>query len=220
MAEPTISLQVNTGSEGTPSWVTIDTAVRFTGPGGVGDPFPAPIGDGDDAFFDADSAPDDGEFWHDTTTDLQCTVAGRNGNQNVLQAIETGTSDGTATAPEFTAYDDSTDGENRTNPAVWLLTGTSGTSNISCVRAVETTDGAGSVGGWQAQIHDEDPQTTGTASDDDGFALDGNKAGEKVVTAAVLAASGTKQFAVAVCAPHDATAGLTAFVFQLQYTYV
>lgn len=219
MAEPTIVLQVNTGTEGTPSWVTIDTAVRFTGPGGVGDPFPAPVGDGDDAFFDNDSAPDDGEFWHDTGADLQCVTAGRNANQAVLQCLETGAADATADAPEFTAYDDSSDGAARTAPTVWLLAGTAGSSSISCVRAVETTSAAGSAGGWQAQIHDEDPQVTGTAATADGYELDGDKTGEKVVTAAILAASGSKQFNVAACAPHDATAGLTSFVFQLQYTY-
>jgi len=224
MAEPTIALQLNEGSEGTPSWAAIDTAARWTGPdaadGALTDPFPAPIGDGDDAFFDNDTSPNDGELWNEKAgTDTHCTVAGRNGNQNVCRALETGASDGTADPPEFCAYDDATDGQNRTDPTVWLLTGTTGTSNVSCARAVETTSAAGSAGGWQAQLHDEDPQTTGTGVAADGYALDGNKTGEKVVCASALAASGNKTFNLAMCAPHDATAGLTAFVYQLQYTY-
>lgn len=211
MAEPTIVLNCNEGSEGTPSWQAIDTAVRWTGPDGVGDPFPAPIGDGDDAFFDGGASPNDGEFWHDTTTDAQIVPGGRGLNQNTLQAEETGASDPTADPPEFTAYDDATDGQNRTAPTAWLLTGTSGSSNVSCMRAVETTVAAPGAG-WGTQVHDTAPTV--------GEELDGNKTGEKVVCATILAASGTKEFQVAACAPHDSTAGITSFVYQLQYTYV
>lgn len=211
MAEPTIVLQVNEASEGTPSWVAIGTAVRWTGPDGVGDPFPAPIGDGDDAFFDAAASPNDGEFWHDDTTDTQVTVAGRSLNQNTLRALETGATDPTADPPEFTAYDDATDGQNRTDPTIWLLTGTSGSSNVSCMRAIETTAAAPGTA-WGTQVHDTAPGV--------GYPLDGNKASEKVVCATILAASGSKEFQVAGCAPHDSTAGLTSFVYQLQYTYV
>jgi hypothetical protein len=32
VAEPTIVLQLNDGSEGTPNWVTIATAARWVGP--------------------------------------------------------------------------------------------------------------------------------------------------------------------------------------------
>lgn len=219
MAEPTIALEANEGSEGAPSYAAIETALRWTGPDGIGDPFAAPIADGDDAFFDGGAAPNDGELWHDATADAIIDEAGRNGNQEVLRANETGGTDGTADPPELAAYDDAGDGAARTDPAVWLLVGTAGTSTISTMRAVETTSGAGSAGGWQAQLHDEDPQTTGTGVDADGFALDGNKAGEKVVCASALAASGQKLFNLAACLPHDATPGLTSFIYQLQYTY-
>ena len=227
MAEPTIVLKINEGSEGTPTWVAIDTAVRWVGPdasaGDLTDPFTAPIADGDDAFFDAAASPNDGELWHDATTDIQIDEAGRNGNQNTLQADETGASFGTSDAPVFTAYDDATDASNRTIPTVWLLVGTAGTNdssnNISCVRAVETTVAPGSAGGWQAQLHDENPQDTGTSVAADGFALDGDQAGEKVTCATALAASGTKEFNLACCAPHDSTSGLTNFVYALTYTY-
>lgn len=219
MAEPTIVLEVNEGSEATPSWAGIDTATRWTGPSGVGDPHLAPVGDGDDVFFDAAAAPDDGELWHDTTTDAQIAGAGRNANQNVMRARETGGSDGTVDPPELTAYDDATDAANRTNPTVWFLVGTAGSSNISQLRAVETTSGAGSAGGWQSQVHDVDPQTTGTGVAADGFALDGDQAGEKVTCSSALAASGTKEFNVAACLPHDATAGLTTWAWSFQYTW-
>ena len=224
MAEPVIVLQLNDGSEGAPNWVTIATAARWVGPdavaGDLTDPFAAPVNDGDDAFFDNDTAPNDGELWHDQAADLQITVAGRNANRNTIRALETGASDPTADPPEFTAYDDAADGQTRTNPSVWLLVGTTGSSNISIIRAVETTTAAGSAGGWQAQVHDVDPQVTGTGVDADGFALDGDQTGEKVVTATILAASGNKTFQLAACAPHDSTPGLTAFVYQIQYTFV
>jgi hypothetical protein len=210
MAEPVIIFEINEGTEGTPTWVTTDVALRWTGPAGVGDPFPAPVGDADDAFFDAAAAPNDGELWHDQTTDAQITVAGRNTNINVLRARETGGTDPTADPPEFTAYDDVTGGQNRTNPTVWILVGTAGSSNISQIRAIETTGGAPGAG-WTGQVHDTAPSA--------GAALDGNKSGEKVVCASALAASGNKLFNLAACAPHDATAGLTNFIYQFQYTW-
>lgn len=214
MAEPTIVLEINEGSEGAPSWVAIDTALRWVGPdasaGDLSDPFQAPIGDGDDAFFDAAAAPNDGELWHDQTTDAQITVAGRNTNQNVLRARETGGTDGTVDPPELTAFDDATDAANRTNPTTWLLVGTSGTSNVSCVRAIETTAAAPDAD-WTGQVHNSAPV--------DGNPLDGDQTGEKVTCATALAASGNKTFNLAACAPHDATAGLTTFVYALLYTW-
>jgi hypothetical protein len=225
MAEPTIIIRLNEGTEGTPTWAEIDTGARWVGPdaadGALTDPMPAPIADGDDVFFDNTTAPDDGELWNEKAgTDTHCTVAGRNGNQNVAQIQETGGTDPTADPPEFCAYDDATDGQNRTAPTVWLLTGTTGSSSISQIRAVETTVAAGSAGGWQAQLHDEDPQVTGTGVAADGYELDGDKAGEKVVCASVLALSGTKEFNLAACVPHDPTStGETTFVYQCQYTY-
>ena len=159
------------------------------------------------------AAPNDGELWHDTTTDVQITVAGRYANQAVFQADETGTTDPTADPPELTAYDDATDASNRTNPTVWLMVGTAGSSSISVIRAVETTSAAGD-GGWTAQVHDTTPG--GGAS---GEHLDGDQSGEKEVCATILAASGTKEFNLAACAPHDSTSGETAFVYAFQYTY-
>lgn len=224
MAEPTIAIQINEGSEGTPAWATVDTALRWTGPdasaGSLGDPHLAPIGDADEVFFDNAASPNDGELWHDAATDVQVTIAGRNTNQNILRILETGASDGTVDPPELTAYDDASDGVARTAPTVWLLAGTAGSNSISTVRAVETTTAAGSAGGWVAQVHDESPQTTGTAVAADGFPLAGNAVGSKVVTALFLAASGNKTFQLAACLPHDSTAGQTAFIYQCQYTYV
>lgn len=210
MAEPTIIFEVNEGSEGTPSWAAVDTAIRFTGPDGVGDPHAAPIGDGDEVFFDGAAAPDDGETWHDASSDAIIAAAGRNTNQNAIRVRETGAADGTADPPELTAYDDPTDAAARTNPTVWVLAGTAGSSTISLVRAVETTAGAPG-GGWTGQVHDGAPG--------EGAALDGNKSGEKVVCASALAASGNKTFNIAAALPHDATPGQTTFSWALQYTY-
>lgn len=213
MAEPTIILEVN-AVEATPVWAVIGTAARWVGPdasvGDLTDPFVAPILDGDDAFFDNAAAPNDGELWNDTTTDLQILIAGRNTNRNVLRARETGGTDPTADPPEFTAYDDATDAGNRTNPTIWLLVGTAGSSSISQIRAIETTLAAPPAG-WTTQTHDAAPSA--------GSALDGNQAGEKVVCASVLALSASKEFNVAACAPHDATSGLTTFVYAFQYTF-
>lgn len=224
MAEPTIVIQANDGSEGTPNWVAIATALRWTGPdaiaGDLSDPHLAPIGDGDDVFFDNAASPNDGELWHDQATDLQITVTGRNTNRNTVRMLETGGTDGTVDPPEFTAYDDAADGTARTAPAVWLLAGTAGSSSISTMRAVETTTGAPSAGGWVAQVHDVDPQVTGTGIDADGFPLAGDAVGSKVVTATALAASGNKTFQLAAALPHDATAGQTAYIYQVQYTFV
>lgn len=223
MAEPSITLQLNENTEGSPTWAVIDTAARWVGPDAVAgtltDPMPVPITDAADVFFDNTTSPNDGELWNDKTgTDTHCTVAGRNGNQNVLRALEGGTA-ATASAPEFTAYDDAADGIARTAPGTWLLTGTTGTSDISCLRAVETTSAAGSAGGWQAQEHDVDPQVTGTGVAADGYELDGDKAGEKVVCSSALSQSGNKRFNLAACVPHDGTVGLTSVVYQIQYTY-
>lgn len=226
MAEPVLEFQVNEGSEGTPSWQTVDTALRFVGPGAAQEslavPFEVPVADGDDAFFDNAADPNDGELWHEkagASNDVQITLAGRNGNQNVLRVEETGTADATSFPPTLTAFDDSPDAAARTDPTLWALVGTSGTSNISILRAVETTAAAGSAGGWQAQVHDVDPQTTGTGVAADGFALDGDKAGERVVTASVHAASGVKTFNLAACGPHDATPGLSSAVIAYLYAY-
>lgn len=215
MAEPTIIFEVNEGTEGAPVWAAITTAIRWVGPdaivGDLTDPFPAPVLDATDAFFDNAAAPNDGEFWHDAVADVQLDEAGRNANRNVTRVRETGGTDPTADPPELSAFDDAADAANRTDPTVWLLVGTAGTSNVSTMRAGETT--AASVGGnWNTQVHDVAP--TG------GNPLDGDKAGEKVVLAAILAASGNATFQYAACAPHDSTSGLTAFVYALMYTFV
>jgi hypothetical protein len=217
MAEPTIVLKINENIEATPTWTAIGTAIRWVGPdasaGDLTDPFVAPIADGDDAFFDNAASPNDGELWHDTTTDVQITVAGRNTNQNVFQADETGGTDATADPPELSAYDDATDASNRTAPTVWLLAGTAGSSTISVIRGVETTAAAGGAG-WTGQVHDTTPGG-GTS----GEHFDGDKTGEKEVCATVLAANGTKEFNLAACAPHDSTSGETSYVYAFQYTY-
>ncbi len=216
MAEPTIALELNEGTEGTPIWAAIDTGARWVGKdavdGDLTDPFPAGAGDSDDAFFDNTTAPNDGELWNEKAgTDTQIDVAGRALNQNVLRALETGGSDGTSDPPELSAFDDATDAANRTNPTTTILTGTAGSSSISFVRAAETTAGAPGAG-WGTQVHDGAPSV--------GNELDGNKVGEKVVCATALAASGNKLFAWAACAPHDSPAGLTTFVIALMYTFV
>jgi hypothetical protein len=215
MAEPTIVLKVNHGTEGTPTWTAIDTAIRWVGAGAADGSldvaFPAPIGDADEAWFDDAASPNDGTLWHETTgTDVQIDEAGRALNQNTLQFDETGGTDGTSDPPELAAYDDATDGQNRTDPTLWFLVGTSGSSNVSCARGVETTAAAPGAG-WGTQVHDTAPSV--------GYPLDGDKTNEKVVCATALAANGSKEFQIAACAPHDSTSALSTFVYQCQYTY-
>jgi hypothetical protein len=214
VAEPVIVLELNEGTEESPEWAAIESAARWVGPdaedGDLSDPFPAPAGDDDDAFFDNAAAPNDGELWHDgSSADVQITVAGRNANQNVLRARETGGQDGTADPPQLSAYDDAMDAASRTAPTVWLLVGTAGTSNISTIRAVETTGGAPGSG-WTGQEHDQAPG--------EGAALNGTSS--KVTCGSALAASGSKTFGLAACAPHDSTPGLSSFVYALTYSYV
>lgn len=217
MAEPTVVLQLNEGTQGTPTWATIGDAARWVGPdaadGALTDPFPAGAADADDAFFDNAAAPNDGELWNEkpAAADTKCTVAGRNTNTNVLRALENGGADGTSDPPELSAYDDTTDAQNRTAPTVAILAGTAGSGNISFIRAIETTGGAPGAG-WTGQDHDSAPGS--------GAELAGNGAGQKVVCASALAASGNKIFNLAACAPHDSPAGLTSFVYAFQYTYV
>jgi hypothetical protein len=208
MAEPTINLQANEGTEATPSWVNIDTAVRWTGNAGVGDAFPAPISGA--SWFDDATAPDDGEFWHDTTTDAKLEEAGRNTNQNVIRALESGASDGTADPPEFTAYDDATDAGNRTAPTIWILIGTTTSGDVSIIRGVETTGGAPGSD-WQNQPYASTPS--------EGNCLEGDV--DKVTCSSVLAASGNKLFNVAAHCPDDPDSGnlYQTFVYCLQYTY-
>ena len=208
MAEPTIALQLNENTEGSPTWVNIGTA-KWTGPDGVGDPFVAPVLDATDVFFDNAAAPNDGELWNDDGTPTQVTVAGRALNANVLRALETGGVDGTADPPEFTAYDDAADAGNRTAPTTWLLIGTTGTSSVGCIRGVETTGGAPAAG-WGTQTHAAAPSV--------GSVLEGNVT--KVTCSSALVASGNKRFNVAHSNPHDSTPATTTWVKCLTYTYV
>lgn len=212
MAEPTIVLQTNEGSEGTPTWATIEDAIRWVGPdasaGDLTDPFPAGVIDADEAFFDDTTAPHTGELWHDAATDVKNTAAGRALNQNTLRALETGATDPTVDPPELTAYDDATDAGNRTEPTIAVLAGTAGSSNISFIRAFESTAAAPGAG-WGTQVHDGEPSI--------GSSLDGDTNVEAAAT--LLAASGNKTFQLAACAPHDSPTGLTPFVYSLQYTW-
>jgi hypothetical protein len=207
MAEPVIQLQLNEGTENTPSWVQIGTAARWTGNAGINDPFPAPISGA--SWFDDATAPNDGEFWHDGTTDIKIEEAGRNTNQNVLRAQEQGTA-ASADPPEFTAYDDATDAGNRTAPTIWVLAGTTTSGNVSIMRGVETTGGAPGSD-WQNQVHGSTPS--------EGNCLDGDA--DKVTCSSVIGVSGTKEFNVAAHCPDDPDSGnlYQTFVYALQYTY-
>lgn len=208
MAEPTIAIEVNEGSEATPSWAAIVTALRVTGPNGIGDAWPAPAADGTDAFADDGAAPDDGEAWHDKTTPVQVEEFGRKANQNVIRANETGGTDGTADPPELTAYDDATDAGSRTAPSLWLLVGTAGSANVGLLRGIETESGAPGAG-WTGQSHDSAPSA--------GSVLEGDVSKEAATSA--LAAGGSARWQAALANPHDATAGLSTWVWTIQYTY-
>lgn len=207
MAEPTFQWQLNYGSEGTPTWETVGADVlRWTGPGGIGDPMPAPVAGAN--WFDNTTPPDDGEFWLDTGVDRHCTLAGRGLNQNVLQINETG-AEPTADPPELTAYDDATDAGNRTAPSNWPMIGTTASNDFSCLRAVETTGGVPGAG-WGTQVYTAEPTI--------GSTLDGEN--DKVTCAAVFSGSDTKKFQLAHNVPNDvAVSGLITFVYSLQYTY-
>lgn len=207
MADPTFQWQLNYGSEGTPTWETVGSDVfRWTGPDGVSDEMPAPVSGAN--WFDNQSPPDDGELWLDASTDRFIAVAGRQLNQNVLQINETG-GQPTVDAPEFTAYDDLTDAQNRTSPTTWPMIGTAGSNNKSALRAIETTSGVPGAG-WGTQTYDADPSI--------GACLDGEDS--KLTLAAAFAGSDTKKIQLAHCVPNDVgVSGLITFVYSLQYTY-
>jgi hypothetical protein len=146
-------------------------------------------------------------LWHDTTADVHIDNAGRNTNQQVFRALETGTG-ATADPPELTCFDTAGEAASRTNPSEWVLVGTTTTSSNSCMRGIETTGGApGSL--WVVQTHSAAPSA--------GSCLEGTVA--KETCAAVLSQSGNKLFNLAANAPDDATSGLTNFVYALIYTY-
>lgn len=207
MAEPTFQWQINSGSEGTPSWQTVGADVlRWTGPDGIADEFPAPVSGAN--WADNTTPPNDGEFWLDGGSDYQCTLMGRGLNQNCLQINETG-AEATADPPEFTAYDDATDAANRTSPTTWPMIGTAASNNKSSLRAVETTGGVPAAG-WGTQTYDADPTP--------GACLDGEDS--KLTLAAAFAGSDTKKLQLAHCVPNDiAVSGLITFVYSLQYTF-
>ncbi len=181
-------------------------------------PHLAPVGDDDEVFFDNTASPNDGELWNEisgASNDVQITVAGRNTNRNVGRARETGASFGTVDPPEMTAYDDATDGQNRTAPTVWVLAGTTGSSSISCIRGCDSEISAPTAN-WTGQEHDLDPYSSSEA---DGRPWAGDGAGDKTTWASAMSASGTVRFNLAACLPHDATAGITNFIYQFQYTW-
>jgi hypothetical protein len=167
---------------------------------------PAPVSGA--SWFDNTTSPDDGQLWLDGSSDYEITVAGRALNQNVLQINETG-GEPTVDAPEFTAYDDLTDAQNRTSPTTWPMIGSAGSNNKSALRAIETTGGAPGAG-WGTQTYDADPSI--------GACLDGEDS--KLALAAAFAGSDTKKLQLAHCVPNDvAVSGLITFVYSLQYTY-
>lgn len=220
MAEPVIILELNDGTEGTPTWTAIGDFARWVGAGAAQEslnvPHLAPIGDADEVFFDDAAAPHDGELWNEiagASNDVKVVTAGRNTNLNVMRMRETGAADGTVDPPEATAYDDATDGQNRTAPGIWVLAGTTGSSSISCIRGCDSLLGVPTAA-WTGQVHDADPFST---VENDGRHWQGDVS--KTTFAALLAASGNKTMNLSACLPHDATAGITTFVYQIQYTW-
>lgn len=207
MAEPGFTWEVNSGTEVTPTWQPVGTDVlRWTGPGGIGDPMPAPVSGAN--WFDNTTPPNDGEFWLDGAIDYHVTLAGRNTNRNVLRITEN-LGNPTVDPPEFTAYDDAAQAAARGTPTKWPMTGTAVTSNVSTLRAVETTTAAPGAG-WTGQTHNAEPG--------EGSSLKGET--NKLTFAAAYGGSDSKTLNLAHCAPSDVpTGGITSFVYSLQYTY-
>ena len=69
MAEPTIVLEVNTNTQGSPTWTVIGDFLRWVGAGAAQEslnvPHLAPVGEADEVFFDNVAVPNDGTCWNE-----------------------------------------------------------------------------------------------------------------------------------------------------------
>ena len=206
MAAPTVTFRINTGTEGTPTWTTITSgkALYWTGPdttASVKDPVQAPETGNKVAE----------EMWvgdYPTyASGVQCTTYDGtvNTNQNVLSIYFA--TNPTSTAPKLTAWDTSA----HSTIVKEALAGTSGSSNTSLIKAVETT--AGAPGASWCTI------TTESAGGASTNALAGND--HYVQCASAATADSAKIFNIVLWIPSDIGAGTTGHdpVLTCQYTY-
>lgn len=140
----------------------------------------------------------------------QCTTydGTLNTNQNVLKITF---SEATSTAPILTAWDDS----NLNSVTNEILAGTSGTSNTSWLKAVETTSGAPGSS-WTSSTVSLDDNSNPAGGPN---ALKGN---DRFVPCASTASAGSSKLFNIVCyVPSDANSGTSGhtFVLSIRYSY-
>lgn len=205
MAQPTVTIYINNGTEATPSWTEVGSTdtIYFTGP------------DTTTTTLDPVTAPAIGakwaeELWEGTaSTHTQATtfVAPDNATQNANVLRVYFANEPTSTPPELTAWDDNT----HSTTAVEMLAGTTETSSTSFLKAAETT-GAAPAQNWATY-------TTATSGGASINALKGTD--NYIVCSSVASANTEKTFAIACVVPSDATSGTTGHtpVLTVRYTY-
>lgn len=205
MGAPTVSVALNTNTEGAPQWGTVlaGGTICFTGP------------DTTTTSLDPVTAPAAGckvadECWYSTgggSYVLCTTYTGTvNTNQYVMKVTFGGSP--TASAPILTYYDSTSHGA---DPDDQMAQGTSDTNDTGFLKGVETTDGAPAAA-WCVN-------TTGTAGASTINCLDGDQ--RYVQCAATAAADGSKYYNIVAFCPSDATAGAAGHdgVISQKYTY-
>lgn len=208
MAAPEVSLYINTGSEGSPSWTEVATTdtMAFGGTNTTS------------GSIEKVTAPAAGlavapELWAGSVSSWpagtfnQCATYGSvNTNQYVLKVSFA--TNPTSTAPILTYYDDVDHGA---DPDDEMATGTSGTNNTGFLKAIETTDGQPAAS-WCSG-------TTGVAGASTINCLDGDQS--FVQCAAAATAGADKYFNMCGWLPSDATAGTAEHdgVLSVKYTH-
>jgi len=209
MAEPVVTMYINTGTEGAPVWTEIDSDVSLflTGPDssfGYGDNIDVPR----TSFNTAEEAWLSKELYYVSGTQSTVFVipSAVLQYQNVLRVLFSG--DATTTPPRLKAWDDS----NATTTTKKIFTGTATSTNTSLLKATETTGGAPAAN-WCLI-------TTGAAGAAVTNALKGST--QYVECAAIAGAGTSKYFTLALFSPNDLT-DITSSDFniylQVEYDY-
>lgn len=210
MAEPIVTVYINTGTELFPVWTLVDSTKGLFFNGTLGDQFhweaiiterilavnPASLWISDIYNYSSNAV--------QIATYVPPTLLAQ--NQNVLRAFFAGAA--TTAAPILTAWDDST----LTTTIKQCLTGTANTANTSFFKGTESTLGA-PVQNWCL---------VGTTNAGGNIINELNGAVNFVQCAAIAVAGGQKLFVLAMFVPSDAylTGIMTDVVFTIQYDWI
>jgi len=202
-----VNWYINTGTDPSPTWTPIDSGsyqLRFCGPDSS-----------NQNLKDVIAAPSDidrwaAEFWAEDLADVtdyqSASYSGSQDNPPYGKlSLKMYFSGSTATAPQFTAFDDYADAEARIEPSGnEILDGTANTTYVSWLRGIENTSGSNSwtiPSGWISQTRKTDT-----------YALKYNatswpNSGSVTLSSGPINQSGNFYVTPAMCAPSDAKAG-------------